>query len=644
MTPLNPFFRQEVASEQRLVQDLVNEHLRMYGQEIYYMPRKYVGNDKIMRENILSRFDDAYAIEAYIANVDGFQGSGDLMTKFGIRVTDDATFIISRERFEDYIMNLISTIDDSQDLRMKGDKDLGMRPMEGDLIYFALSDSLFEIKFVEHESPFYQLGSLYTYELRCELFEYEDEIFDTDIEDIDDNAADIGYVVTLNLAGIGVTATAIAGLSTGSVIDVIMIDDGYGFSNTPTVAISSSPSSLPFADASAVAITTIGAGRTTYSIQEVRILNPGFGYTVAPAITFVGDGFAKARTEIAAEGAVKIDRYTGGIGYRPNSIVTVAISTSPAGLGTANATAEAVVSAAGTVGTIRFTNAGFGYTLPPTVNITSPYQTRSATANVGFNSITGLGQITTITLTDAGIGYTEAPVITISNPSGFRAGILTASVGVGTTVTSISITNPGAAYTVAPTLTIASPAAGTTATATAFINTTTGIITGVTVTNPGTGYTNAPGITLTGGIGTALVTSFINSAGIVTGTSVNYVGAGYTRVPTATFDHPFVGVNTGTFILNEIVTGQTGLATALVKDWDETTNTLKVYRVAGDFRNDETVVGSATTLQGVDTPGSYIINSVVYEDADDDYDSTIEFEEEGEDIIDFTETNPFGTF
>ena len=187
MTPLNPFFRQEVASEQRLVQDLVNEHLRMYGQEIYYLPRKYVGNDKIMRENILSRFDDAYALEAYIANVDGFQGSGDLMTKFGIRVTDDATFIVSRERFEDYIMQIISTVDDTEDLRMKGDKDL-VRPMEGDLIYFALSDSLFEIKFVEHESPFYQLGSLYTYELRCELFEYEDEVFDTEIMDIDDNA------------------------------------------------------------------------------------------------------------------------------------------------------------------------------------------------------------------------------------------------------------------------------------------------------------------------------------------------------------------------------------------------------------------------------------------------------------------------
>jgi hypothetical protein len=174
MTPLNPFFRQEVASEQRLVQDLVNEHLRMYGQEVFYMPRKYLGTDEIMRENILSMFDDAYPLEAYVANVDGFQGSGDLMTKFGIRVTDEATFIISKERFEDYIADIMSNVDvDDNKRRRDEDGAIAARPVEGDLIYFPLSDSLFEIKFVEHENPFYQLGKLYTYELRCELFEYE---------------------------------------------------------------------------------------------------------------------------------------------------------------------------------------------------------------------------------------------------------------------------------------------------------------------------------------------------------------------------------------------------------------------------------------------------------------------------------------
>ena len=155
MSPLNPFFRQEVASEQRLVQDLVNEHLRMYGQEVYYMPRKYVGTDSIMRENILSRFDDAYPIEAYIANVEGFQGSGDLMTKFGIRVTDEATFIISKERFQDYITEIMTNVESGEDRRRQDeDGNIAERPVEGDLIYFPLTDSLFEIKFVEHENPF----------------------------------------------------------------------------------------------------------------------------------------------------------------------------------------------------------------------------------------------------------------------------------------------------------------------------------------------------------------------------------------------------------------------------------------------------------------------------------------------------------
>ena len=118
------------------------------------------------------------------------------MSKFGIRVTDEATFIISSERFEDYIGNIAATINAAEDLRLGLQID---RPAEGDLIYFPLTDSLFEIKFVEHENPFYQLGSLYTYELRCELFEYEQEIFDTEIESIDDNVSDIGYVVKLTL-------------------------------------------------------------------------------------------------------------------------------------------------------------------------------------------------------------------------------------------------------------------------------------------------------------------------------------------------------------------------------------------------------------------------------------------------------------
>jgi len=661
---LNPFFRQEVASEQRLVQDLVNEHLRMYGQEVYYMPRKYFGTDSIMRENVLSRFNDTYPIEAYVANVQGFQGSGDLMTKFGIRVTDESTFIISKERFEDYIADIMSNIDESEDQRRADPDDgIAIRPMEGDLVYFPLTDSLFEIKFVEHENPFYQLGKTYVYELRCELFEYEQEVIDTGIEYIDDNVKDIGYVVTLNLASQSVTATAIGQLSNGSVNEIFLENDGYGYATVPTVAISTSPNGDVLANATAVAIGTVGAGQTTYSVQSVKIVNPGFGYTTPPTVTFVstsGSG-AKARAGIATVGSVYASLTSGsglvgGRGY----IVTpnVAITTSPVGVATANATAVAVVGTSGSITDIRFTNAGFGYTTAPSISIDNPDQTRRATALVGF-STAGLGTVTSISITDPGIGYTVAPSLTFSNPSGFRAGIITAGVGVGSTVNSLSIDFAGVAYLTAPTLTITGPSSigagiGTTATATAFINATTGIITGVTITNPGLGYTEAPTVSLSGGIGTAAATALINSVGVVTSVNITNVGAGYTTKLTVTFSSPALGINTGDYIYNEIVTGQAGLATALVKEWDASTKVLKIYSVAGDFRLGETIVGSATTVGAADTShvtGKYSLKSISYEHNDstgvDAFESNTEIQDAATDvdgIVDWTETNPFGTF
>ena len=753
MTPLNPFFRQEVASEQRLVQNLVNEHLRMYGQEVYYLPRKYYGTDSIMRENILARFNDAYPIEAYVANVDGFQGSGDLMTKFGIRVTDEATFIVSKERFEDYIAELISNIDSTENQR-RADPDDGVaiRPVEGDLVYFPLTDSLFEIKFVEHESPFYQLGKLYTYELRCELFEYEQEVVDTGIDQIDDNVADIGYVVTLVLAGTGVTATATSGLREGAVNELVLINDGYGYTSSPTVSISTSPNGNPNANATAVAITTIGAGSTTYSIKSLQITNTGFGYTQAPTVTIVGSGSgASVRANIGTSGVFYVNDFTGGSEY--TDIPNIGISTSPVGLSTANATATAVVSAAGTISAIRITNAGFGYTLAPTITIDTPYKRRRATGTVGFTtSPVGLGTVTGISISDAGFGYTTAPtvtvsdpsgfsagiitaqlanagvgstlstllvgigttigagnyestgngygvapVLTISDPSGFRAGVVTAGVGIGTTVNSISIVNPGAFYATVPILSLSPPQSesvglGRSAVGLALINST-GIITGVsisypgfgysttdtitvtltggigtavgtvgiatstgkiisaTLTNVGFGYTTVPTVTLVGGISTATATASISATGSVTGVTITNVGAGYTTQPTVSFSIPNTPVNTGDYVYNEIVTGQTGLATALVKDWDKPTRTLKVYSVAGDLRVGEILAGSATTLSTANTThitANYIVESISYEHNDstgvDAYESNTEFQDAATGIVDWTETNPFGTF
>ena len=173
---LNPFFLQGSNSEQNLVQDLINEQLRMYGVEVYYLPRRYVTEKTIIREVIESQFVDAYPLEAYIENYEGYEGNTTILSKLGIQSSQEISLIISQERFETYITPLIKN---------KSNIKLSTRPKEGDLIYFPLGDRLFEIKFVEHEKPFYQLQKNYVYLLKCELFRYEDEVIDTNIDEID---------------------------------------------------------------------------------------------------------------------------------------------------------------------------------------------------------------------------------------------------------------------------------------------------------------------------------------------------------------------------------------------------------------------------------------------------------------------------
>ena len=363
--PLNPFFLQGSASEQRLVQDLINEQLKIYGVEVFYMPRKFVGTDNIIKENVVARFDDSFALEAYVQNYEGFAGSGDLMTKFGVRTTDELTLVISRERYDDFVSVFYTDGEDETKLTS--------RPKEGDLIYFPLSDSLFEVKFVEHEQPFYQLGKLYMYQLTCELYEYEDAVIDTSIEEIDNNAEDDGFIATLTLAGIGETAAFSAGLSTSGVNTITLINDGFGYTSPPAVAITTSPSGSTDANATAVAITTsAGAGSTTFSIKEVLITNPGFGYTIAPTVTFSGAGGSGAVARAGIGTNVTKILFSSAAGSKYTSPPVVSISTSPSGLSTANATGVAIVSAAGTITDIRLTNAGFGYASPPVITIANP--------------------------------------------------------------------------------------------------------------------------------------------------------------------------------------------------------------------------------------------------------------------------------
>jgi len=188
--PTNVFFNHAVNTEQQLYEDLVVESLRFYGHDTFYLPREIVEEDSIFNEDVQSKFGDAYGVEMYIENTDGFEGDGDLLSKFGIEVRDTATFVLSLRTWERFI-SLDSNLATS------------LRPNEGDLIYFPLTNSMFEIKFVEHEDPFYQVGKLFVFKLRCELFEYSGEDFDTGNVDVDVIEDQQAYVISMTLSDSG---------------------------------------------------------------------------------------------------------------------------------------------------------------------------------------------------------------------------------------------------------------------------------------------------------------------------------------------------------------------------------------------------------------------------------------------------------
>jgi len=186
--PTNVYFNHAVQTEQHLYEDLVVESLRFYGHECFYLPREVVEEDSIFGEDIQSKYGDAYSVEMYIENTEGFEGEGDLFSKFGVQVRDQATFVLSLRSWERFIS-------------LDGNLATSLRPNEGDLIYFPLSGSLFEIKFVEHENPFYQVGKLFVFKMQCELFEYSGEDFDTGSNLIDQIEDEQAYQIGLTLAG-----------------------------------------------------------------------------------------------------------------------------------------------------------------------------------------------------------------------------------------------------------------------------------------------------------------------------------------------------------------------------------------------------------------------------------------------------------
>lgn len=264
----NVYFSHGTKDEQYLIEDLIVESLAIYGQDFYYIPRTLVAKDDILGEDRLSEFKSSFPIEMYLESVDGFEGQGAFIQKFGLMMEQSATLTVSRRRWDQLVGRF-------------GRTQLPNRPNEGDLLYFPLTKGLFEIKFVKHQDPFYQLGKLYVYQLQVELFQYASEHIDTGHKEID-------VFETLKSYD-----TEFSRNATGSVTKATITRAGSGYTSKPAVAIvggggdqGNQPASLAI---------TMASG----SVASVDITNVGTGYDTAPTV-IVGQSWMAGYTGLAS--------------------------------------------------------------------------------------------------------------------------------------------------------------------------------------------------------------------------------------------------------------------------------------------------------------------------------------------------------
>ena len=269
----NVYFTNGTGSEQLLIEDIIIESLRIYGQDFFYIPRTLVSKDEILGEDRLSKFTSSFPIEAYFENVDSLDGQGAFIQKFGLMMEQSATLVVARRRWEQLVGRFGVTI-------------IPSRPCEGDLLYFPLTKGLFEIKFVKHQDPFYKLGKLYVYKLQVELFQYSSENIDTGIAEVD-------AFETLKTFNTNTTRNNAA-----EVTKVTMSNQGSGYVTPPTVSFSSG---------AATATATLGTGTTAGKVVSVTITNGGTAYSTAPIVTFSAPASGTTATGTASI-AVDIDQ------------------------------------------------------------------------------------------------------------------------------------------------------------------------------------------------------------------------------------------------------------------------------------------------------------------------------------------------
>jgi hypothetical protein len=263
--PTNVYFTQGTKNEQFLVEDLIIESLKIYGQDFFYIPRTLVSKDEILGEDRLSKFTSSFPIEMYFENVDSFEGQGAFIQKFGLMMEQSATMVVARRRWEQMVGRFGATI-------------IPSRPCEGDLIYFPLTKGMFEIKFVKHQDPFYQLGKLYVYKLQVELFQYSSEKIDTGVASID-------AFETLKTFNTNTTRTPY-----GEVKGITVTSTGTGYTSVPTVTFTGGGGS------GATATAVRGTGANIGKVIRVDLTAPGVGYSTAPSVVFTGGGFSTTAT------------------------------------------------------------------------------------------------------------------------------------------------------------------------------------------------------------------------------------------------------------------------------------------------------------------------------------------------------------
>ena len=430
--PTNFYFNNNAHSgQQNLIEDLIIESIKIYGYDNFYIPRQLVKEDDLFGEDVLSKFDSAYPIEMYIKNVEGFDGEGEFLSKFNLEVRDQITFSISHRRYQEEIPEGAIKLDN------QGDKI--QRPMEGDLIFFPLTGQLYEIKYVDKQPIFYQMGSLQMYDLRCELFEYSHEVVETGVKAIDDLAARhtinvLNFQVLLETYKERAVGTAI--LSNGGVGSVTVTNSG-DYATVPAVTFGAPPAAQK-----ALATAAISGGAVTGATLNTN--QYGSGYIANVPVTF-SDPETTQRLNATATAAISSGAVTGtnitqagGFYLQPPS---VSVSASPTGQ---DAVITSSLNANHSVASLTVQSAGGGYTSAPTITIAAPNNaihfaaTGTATAN-------SQGNITSITITEGGKYYENPPTVNIANPPDRQTATGT-PVLTGSGVTSVSMSSAGRGY------------------------------------------------------------------------------------------------------------------------------------------------------------------------------------------------------